>query len=360
MPLIKWIPEPKLWDNKRIEKDNVDYNKPLDKPLDEQKQELKDSIFGSFKTPEDLAGTKKQAQIVHHKNIENFTDTPIEKDFLEDRKIDENPYSPLVDAFIFQWNLTEEEWTLIKEVLIKDGNILDNLSNIEWLNEDNINQLLLSIDFLESEKWKALCIEKFNKDFSNEIEDLKQEIPWDKGADKELSGQDSYLVEKLGGNYLSLQLTEWSFENKNESISRAFKITLNELMDWKQFKRPDTFDEMKGIVNNPNLSFDKRFTELKKIDTLINTDQSLANWKQHKNFEKAKKWSEKLNLTLKEEFNKLKEAVQIAKNNNDKKQLEAILLEINSLQEEVEFSGDIFIAGDLDLLCKEVENILKE
>ncbi len=344
MVLIQWTPEPQLWDKEQIEQDNNEYNNDDGSAF----EKWKESGGSLYWKPTINEGDKKES-------IDNISEK-----VLENRKIDEHPYSPLVDLFISQWNLTKEEWSIIKRALIKDGDTFNNLSNIEWWNEDNINQLLLSIDFLESEKWEALCIEKFNKDFSNEVEDLKQEIPWDKGADKELSRQDSYLVEKLGGNYLSLQLTEWSFENKNESISRAFKITLNELMDGKEFKRPDTFNEMKNTVNNPDLSFEERFAELKKIDTLINTDQSLANWKQYKSFKKAKEWSEKLNLTLEEEFNKLKEAVQVAKDNNDKEQLENILLEINSTQEEAEFSGDIFIAGDLDLLCKEVENILKK
>jgi len=48
-------------------------------------------------------------------------------------------------------------------------------------------------------------------------------------------------------------------------------------MDGKSFKRPDTFKDMLSTVNNNRLTFEERFAELKKVDNLINNDQSRAN-----------------------------------------------------------------------------------
>jgi len=60
-------------------------------------------------------------------------------------------------------------------------------------------------------------------------------------------------------------------------MDRAIKTSLNQLMDGKSFKRPDTFNDMLNVVKNSDLSFEERFTELKKIDILIDNDQSRSN-----------------------------------------------------------------------------------
>lgn len=277
------------------------------------------------------------------------------------KQIDENPNSPLIDWFIWKWMLSLIEWNSIKKALINEWDLKTNINKVEWLDSEKQKHVIDSIDFLNWPESKKQSLETFNKDFETEIDWLKVSIEWWNKWEKELVWQNKELIELLGWNYFNLTDNEGVKEINKDALNRWFKTTLNQLMEWKSFKRPDTFDNMLNIIKNPELSFKERFNELKKVDILINKDQSRANWKSAKAFSKMKKWSEKQNLNLEEKFTNLKEEIKIWKENNDKKILKELLIKSNDFEKEIEESWEVFEwTNDFEKLLKEIQEVLWE
>lgn len=371
-------PEPKLWDNVEKENNNADYNKPLKVPLNDQMKKLNEELywvkkseepiiqentkkFEEKKAPEEQEKLKNQDK-TGEKNAEN------PEDWL---KIDENPNTPLIDWFVKQRLLTIEEWEKVKAVLIQEWDLAETIWKIEWIDSEKQTQIIKSINYLDWKDSKKENLENFNKDFAQEIEWLKTDwlkentnwrkynVEWDKKWEKELVWQNKDLIEKLGWNYFPIW-KEWTKENKNDAQNLAFKRTLNQLMEWKNFKRPETFEQMKDIVKNPELDFLTRFQELCKIDILINNDQSFSSEKQKKSYENWEEVTDKANLSLDKKIAQFKQIVETSIKNKDYEKLKALLQEGKELKKETENQWEVFEWWDIDKLLSEIQETQKE
>jgi len=333
-PLIKWITEPQLWDMEKKDEANREYNKPLQVSLDEQKSDVLKNLYW-------VKTDNKEEQKINNESNEVITDK---------MKIDENPNSPLIDWFVENWLLSVEEGEIIKATLIKWWDLKENLWNLDWIDKTKTKQVVESIKYLTKPEAKKECLDKFNKDFLDKIDWLKQVVDWSKNWEKELVWRNKDLIKLIGWNYLPLENIDWINENNNVAMDRAIKTSLNQLMDGKSFKRPDTFNDMLNVVKNSDLSFEERFTELKKIDILIDNDQSRSNWKQAKAFWVMKKWVEKNVQTLEEQFNNLKELIEVAKLKDNNKELQNLIEEAKMLKDESEAQWEVFVSWEIDVL----------
>ena len=298
-------------------------------------------------------------------NLQN-TSKIIDKETINEdinKKIDENPNTPLINLFIKKWLLSNKEWNLIKESFVKNGDIIDNLSKIEWLDLDKIHQITSSISFLEKWETKSYNIKKFNDKFEWEISEFKEPNKiWKKGT-LELFWQNKRLIENLWWNYFEIWNEKISDDLNKDLLNTSFKKTLNELMKWKKFKRPDTFDKMVWYINNDKFSFKDRFSYLKKIDILINDDQSRSNEKQSISSKNSQDFVNEKNLNLEERFNNFKEELKIIDEKitlNNKERLEKLYELSLLLIEDYRESWDIFKASEIDILWSEIQEVLKE
>ena len=355
-PIIQWVKEPELWDREKLEQSNAEYNEPLKVPLKEQQASAKETLY--WTKPDD---NKDYDIVLDDFWNESPSDIVAEEDkqeespeLLKQRKIEEWPSSPLVDWFVSQWLLDVGEGNSIKQGL----SINWNLDWVEWVDADKLEQVSQSIEFLNWPEAKSKSLEKFNKDFTTDVDNLKQTVEWSKNGEQELIWQNKNLVQQLWENYFALENPEWWKETKDDAINRAFKTTLNELRDWKDFKRPDTFKDMKDIINNKSWksSFKERFTELKKVDNLINKDQSLANNKQGKAFSNMKKGTEKQTISLQARFDNAKSMLNTAKVDKNKDNLQKIEENLQLIKEEV-VSWEVFEWWDIDILLNELKDL---
>ena len=385
MAIIDWIPEPKFGDREKKEEENKLYNKPLDKPLKQTKDELKSLFWDFSKTKnndkfitgeeiqEDISKntkTEDQIQEEYFNSLPDYSDIWIENnslsdndkteksdenmETLENKKINENPKTPLIDWLVWQKLLTVKEWEIIKKSILEKWDIFEQISKIDWISDDKKWQIFDSINYLEWEEWKEKCKNKFNNDLKEDIDWIKKDVISWKSWEKELTDSQERLLDKLGGNYYSLWNPDGWMETNKESLDKAFKITLNEFINNEQFKEPENFDNIKANILDRNLDFKSRFEQLQIIEKQITNSTSSINNKQSNAF---KKWQEKKNnieLWLNDKFNKFKLEVKDAIEINDKSKIKELLNESKVLKEEAEEKWDVFVSWDIDVLVDDL------
>lgn len=332
---------------------NQEYDEKWRKATSQWTEEMKKEAFYAMYWS--VKPKENQQELNNQKELTNQQES--EKQILEQKK-EENPHTPLIDWFVKKGFLSVDEAELVKNALVNNNWIEQTIEDIKWLNSEKKKQIIDSIKFLDKKESKKVNQENFNKDFQNEIWELKQEVKWSKKWEKELVWQNKELIDKLWWNYFPIW-QEWTTQEKNEALNVAFNTTLNQLMDWKNFKRPETFDQMKNTVKNPELDFKTRFNELKKIDNLIKLDQAKKISSQKKNYDNLKAWEESQFQTEQERFINIKQEVKIAIENKDKTKLQEIQEELNQIKEE-ETSWEVFEWWDIDKLLSETEQALKE
>jgi len=222
----------------------------------------------------DMSSTWKEEE-----HIENIKE-------LENKKIDENPKTPLIDWLVWQKLLTIEEWEIIKNAIVEEWDIFEQIEKIDWISDDKKGQIFDSINYLEWEEWKEKCRNKFNNDLKEEIDWIKEDVVGWKSWEKKLTHTKERLLDKLGWNYYSLWNPEGWMETNKESLDKAFKITLNEFINNEQFKEPENFKNIKWTILNWNIDFKTRFEQLQIIEKQITNSTSSINNKQSKAFEK--------------------------------------------------------------------------
>jgi len=89
----------------------------------------------------DMSSTWKEEE-----HIENIKE-------LENKKIDENPKTPLIDWLVWQKLLTIEEWEIIKNAIVEEWDIFEQIEKIDWISDDKKGQIFDSINYLEWEEW---------------------------------------------------------------------------------------------------------------------------------------------------------------------------------------------------------------
>jgi len=417
MPLIEWIPEPKFGDREKREQDDLEYNSEPKVSLEEQKEQLRNELFGSFKQeddplanlekkddiidPEDMVDpsldvteedaqkeayemysnnwsenndyisweemhedieshTKTESEIIdeHNWSVDSMEDTWTEEEYNEakekllDKQIDQWEKSPLIDGLVWQWFLTIDEWYIVKKALIGEGDMLDKINKIEWLDEEKKWQILDALQYVENSKENF--IEKFNNNFSDEIDSLKS---WE-WKEKSLSEWQQRLLDKIWWNYFTVWAENWSTETTKEWLNRAMKTTLNEFINNKQFKEPGNFDNIKANILDWSLDFKTRFEQLQKIETQIVNSTASIIWKQTKAF---KKWQEAIKnkeISKAEKVSEYKKAIEESIENNDKVRLQEIKEELDSFKEELP-KWDAIESSVLDLI-NDVNEWLKE
>jgi len=273
------------------------------------------------------------------------------------QQIKENPFSPLIESFFEQWVIDNFQKKEIKEKIQENNNIEDGINNTESIDKKTKKELILSVEFLEKQETKEKCRKNFEKDFWNEIDFLKKE---NSSWEKELLDFDKWLVDKLWWNYYNLNINWKNKESNYKSLDRAFNKTVNELIYKQQFKRPDTFNDTLNIVKNNYLSFEERFSALKKINIIVNDNQSRWNDKQSKNYKNAK-WKEiEKNQNLETKFTNFKESLNKAKEENNIEELKKLILEWEKIKIESEKKWDIFTAWEIDKITEEIKDIIWE
>ncbi len=336
--------EPQLWEQREKEQDNEIYQKETIDISTAKKNLMRDLYWVWWK--EFAEQINSWEELIEFNNLQ---------------KIEEHPQTPLVDTLVEQWLLTINEWDLIKQSFINNENnenndLEKNILSVEWIDVNKKQKIIETINFLSKETTKEQCIKDFYNDFNQEIYNFKEDVRWWKKWEKELVWRNKDLIEHIWANYFIFNWEKWK-ENPKDSLDRAIKTTLNELMDNKLFNRPDTFDKMLNIVRNKELSFDERFNELKKIDSLINTDQSRANWRQANDFRNVKNKEHLTNSLLAEKFDQLRLQLQLSINNSEKKEIWEQLLE---LKQEAENSWEVFISWEIDKLIENNDINLRE
>jgi len=366
--LQNWPKEPQLWDAEKRDRDNAEFNKPKVTTLAEDKESFLAIMRGWSENkkqdieivwPESLSlADEKQV----HKEMfwiqereEPQTFESVNEQVEIETKIDEAPNSPIIDWLVEQGILELDEWELVKEAMVNNSDIEKSLASVEWLDSEIKQKVIDTIKILSSLERKENWIKNFNKDFDKKIDWLKEVVEWWKNWEKELVWQNKKLIEKLWSNYFPI----WDKESQKEWLNRTFKVSVNQLMDWKQFNKPDTFDEMLAKVKNPKLNFEDRFNQLKKIDKLINNDQSRANSRNAKAFQTREAWAEKQNQSLEKRFNEFKEQVKIVKNDWNKEKAELLLVEAQEIKEKADASGDIFVSTKLDIITNDLKDIVE-
>lgn len=350
-PIIQWAKEPWFWEKAETEEDNIKYQSEITTPLSEQKDRL---LWDGEDNPTQLFWRFKEKPTKIEANKSDIDSNEIAE------KIEENPHSPLIDSFVKQWILEIEDWEKIKEAFYNNEDIESALDDVEGVDDVLINALRTFIVKQSSKEEQEKNQKMFDADFATEIEELK--VPSiENGADeKELSWHSKFLVESLGANYFPLNNVDGSPDTRKIALSRSFATTLNQVMDWKIFKRPDNFNKMKDIVKNPDLDFKTRFEELLKISNLVTDDQSRANGKQQKKYWEMQKWNEKAKRTLQERYDDFRLAAA-----NKKIETEAIIKlikEWEAIKSEVkEESGEVFKnVWEIDKLLKDLDDKLTE
>jgi len=279
----------------------------------------------------------------------------------KDKIVDENKHSPLIDLLYKQDIINDEERDILRIAIYEnsDKDFLNIISNIEWIDTETLQLISDSLEYLNNDDTRERCIDSFNEDFNDEILKLKKPLEWWGSWEQELGTTDLKLINLIWSHYFVFKPNIGPEESKWEALDRAFKISVNELMEWRTFDRSEVFYDMLDIVNNPDFSFEMRYQDLKKIDTLIDLDQSRANWKLSKDFQVKQKWIEKTSNDLIEQFETLKKQFKIAQDSNNTNALEKLQIELETLKDEPE-SWDVFSPWEIDKIIEDIEASLKE
>lgn len=277
------------------------------------------------------------------------------------KKIEENPFMPLLETLTKQNLITTEEQNLLKKSIIDkwEKSIDEIVDKTNWIDKWKRQKIKETFNFLGNDSTKEKCKKQFNIDFSDEIKWLKKQVEWWKKWEKELIWRDKDLIEKIWSNYFVFISENWEKEDVQESLDRALKTTLNQLIYNISFSRTESFDLMVLDVKNKELSFDERYEQLKKVDTLINTQQ-WAYWKTSKEF-KEKIYKQTLNKQeISSKFEEIQKQVKAYSENKKINNLKQVLNELNELKENSEEIWEVFIAWEIDKFIENNESTLKE
>ncbi len=388
MSIIDWIPEPQLWDREKIEQDNNEYNKPLDKPLEETKDELR-SLFWDFnnsnENPDVLDQINEKESTVEWWNDiwvawiqewdnyiswEEMHEDLMKNQLTEDQVINEN--IAWVDHM--EWTWTEEEYQeKLNNDKIKKTNEYPLVKN--YLEENNINSNNLSlneewkidintIDWLNSEdkemlNWLLVNLEWDNKmqNISNLWDIIKDISEFDE-FNKEMWDNwfDDWVLNIIWSNYIDIPWKDWNID-KQKNLSVAIEMWKNEILNKVKNIKIDSQTYKTAIVNIDSWNLKKQLEWINSLYYLAFSSE----WKLWAK-DSLKLYKGKRKKELISDANILEQKIQLAlKNNNTDefkkldKQKDVIINEADELN-----VWEVFESWKIDKISDEPKEWLKE
>ena len=258
-------------------------------------------------------------------------------------KIEEHPYSPIINSFERKWLLTPEEAKLVKWVLSESENPFDTSSNI-WDLLDNIEidwekkeKIIEAISFLEQPETRQENRKSFEQDFATELEGFKVEIDWEQNYDNITE----ITIESIWSSYLTQrdESNEVNPEKRVEALNLAFEVSLYKTINNKNINRNETFEKLVRTIKNSEQNFKLRLKSLIKLTWIIETEQ-WAKWKKKKDQnERFRQQNKKNAANLQERFNIIRGLLQKAEENGDKKLQKQSLQKAEILKQEAKDSN---------------------
>ena len=304
--------EPQLWDKEKKEQDNNDYQQPLNTSLSELKENLAQSLYW----------VKPIETVPDDENINNKE----KKDIQELWNLEDSQIVPVLDWLLEQCHLDIE---IYNDIIKK----LQSSSKEEeiWVLEDSLSNIW-SIDIKEKDKiiqnlkWvNEITEENFEK--SDFFADFQNPENWSKPQWNDLD-----LL--LAKNYIKLPNIDGNNYNKKSNLNITFNTVLNKIINKHSVDFKDHNSDIINEIRNSDNIWDK-YISLQKLLKESKIEDSRW-WKnQSELFQNGRNWVEKQNLSLEERFNKLKQEVKLAQQNNDVLRLQNLQTEIIDFKEEV-------------------------
>ena len=358
MPLIEWIAEPQMWDKEKIDQDNLDYSKPLNKPLDETKDELKSLFWDFSKEKRDPLSDINEEQVPeeelesllnpneetiideNHVNIDDFSDTPTEEDYMNNQKqveIKTSKEFPLVKTFLSERNINEDTLSLNKDWKI-------DVNAIKWLEYEDkelLTGLLVNIEWDNRDQNRI--------DFSTNIKDIQEFSEYD------LTFWDQWfdngVLNRIWGNYIDIPDASWKIDVA-KNISTSIQITKNEILKEAKNVKPDSQTYKTAIANIESWNLQKQLEWINSLYYLAFSSEGKLWAKESLSIHKNKRKKELIN-----DANVLEDKIQIALNNNNQEELKKLDIQKDIIIFEVEelVKWDIFESGELDKMEESLE-----
>ena len=269
------------------------------------------------------------------------------------KKIKEKPWYPIIERFIetswiklsnqdlyliFEWIWDKHDWQIL----------IDQLK--ESLEHKTINNKEYLLNYLNIAK-------KLNKEKKEIWTDKEIDLPKVFNKYDFLNNKNDEIVTIIANNYLVLPDLNWE-SNEQKDIKTALKLSVNKIIDWKQFPRNENFDLAMKDINNINWSIEEKFYALKYINSLVQTSGWSKWWKNKKDFKQIK---ERHKLTKKEYLDfKIEQVEQLlvkSKNETEKLKYELELESLNENLNDDDFKWEVFQWWEID---KSKENIESE
>jgi hypothetical protein len=300
--------------------------------------------------------TEKKVSIEENEQISESKEKE-NKQILE--KFKDNPSFPVLERFI---NIEVSEWKKLN--LLTESDLLQ-LSQHLWSSEDMIWDLrnwIKNIDFENESTQQILSnyldkAESINKPL--ELDDdgqytLPDDFKWHMVLSENI---DNDIVQLLIKNYIKLpDWNNWESNIEND-LYTACEVTLNKIIEWKNFRKTDTYYDAVDDIRNWDL--DLRVEALQYINSLVNTSEWMKWWKAKSNFNKIKSehsLTKKLYIEFK--INQIEEQISTSNNNKEQQKLKIELANlIESVDNEDHFEWEVISWGKIDVHWEWNDNI---
>lgn len=388
------------WLNESVEQNND----PL-RDLDWEKIKLDGAWLYNTKKLKDLPEDNWNISVEENKEQEqNISE--------QERKIDKGVYSHLINWLVAEGTLEQGEWELIKEALVNNSDIETALKSLEWLDSETKEIVINKIkefNYTEGDNQEQSNTEVINSRYeantwytNTEVQDkLTNKAEREKNKDKALKlfynkWDIKWIIEwtnsdpKIASEKLErfnsdayqedLQIIMWNFVTNVEwetlkevfkdwewaedsarileSLNLAFEMQIVKLTEWKANYNIETVEDL--VLELREWDPFEKLEKFEQIKSLVNTSEWTKGKKSNEFFQNIQTWREEKEKSLEERFNNLKEQVENAKKlKNEKKENLEIEKEIESLIIDNN-EAEVIPAGDLDILLKEIQEILWE
>ena len=262
---------------------------------------------------------------------------------------DDATYAPIIDSFIFQGKLEENEAKSIKTALIGvKENFGDALKSVN-IPKDKKNALVEALDFLAKPENRKKNQENFGRDFSTELESLKKK----NGEKEEFTEKDTDLTQLLGSNYYINSIRgegqENTVEAKKRAIDTAFEVSANSLIDGRHdIKRDENFTKTLDIVRSENSTFQERYEALSKLYDIVNTSEGAKEESKKDVRNRDTAVTQKMRF-FQEEFDHIQELLAKARDTGNKQEQERQRIALEAKKAEIaenKWDGDL---GNFDI-----------
>ena len=334
--------EPQLWYQEEIIADNKAFQAENDAATPQWTQELKRSVMetlygvNSSDIQEEPKIIEDEKQLDNNKELEKFKD---------------HPDYPILSRFL---NIEVSEWKKLD--LLTESDLLQ-LSQHLWSTDDIIWDVRRAIHVIDFDDERAFDI---LNNYLNKIESinppLEQDTSWIYKLPEDFNSYmvlyenaDNDIIQLLIKNYTKLpDWINWESNVEND-IFTACEITLNKIIEWKKFRKTETYYD--AIEDARNWDLDLRIEALKYINSLVNTSEWMKWWKAKSNFNKIKT-EHSITKKMYIEF-KIHQLEEQMNNTQDSKEQQKLKVEFNQLLIELEkedyFEWEVISWWELDV-----------